>query len=186
MATFYLVRHGQPDYSGLQERGMFGFGRDFAPLSPLGVQQAEEAARDPRLSQAELIVSSPYTRALQTAQIISQRTGISVKVEPELHEWVPDWTNQYRTSEEAFRLSEDFVRCQGVYPAGECRKWESLAHMQERMQRVAERYATMDKVILIGHGMAFRTICYIEQMKPGEIVECQYEPGQSVCEYSFY
>lgn len=27
MATLYLVRHGQPDYSGLQERGMFGFGR---------------------------------------------------------------------------------------------------------------------------------------------------------------
>lgn len=38
MATLYLVRHGQPDYSGLQERGMFRFGRDFAPLSPLGVQ----------------------------------------------------------------------------------------------------------------------------------------------------
>ena len=53
MATFYLVRHGQPDYSGLQERGMFGFGRDFAPLSPLGVQQAEETAKDPRLKQAE-------------------------------------------------------------------------------------------------------------------------------------
>ena len=186
MATFYLVRHGQPDYSGLQERGMFGFGRDFAPLSPLGIRQAEEAAQDPRLHRAELIVSSPYTRALQTAQIISQRTGISVKVETELHEWVPDWTNQYQTSEEAFRLSEDFVRCRGIYPAGENRKWESLAHMQERMRRVAERYATMDKVILVGHGMAFRTICYIEQMKPGEIVECQYEPGQKACEYSFY
>lgn len=186
MATFYLVRHGQPDYSGLQERGMFGFGRDFAPLSPLGIQQAEEAARDPRLRQAELIVSSPYTRALQTAQIISQQTGISVKVELELHEWIPDWTNQYRTSEEAFRLSEDFVRCQGVYPAGGCRRWESLDHMRERIQRVAEQYATMNKVILVGHGMVFRTICYIEQMKPGEIVACQYEPGQKACEYSFY
>lgn len=44
MATLYLVRHGQPDYSGLQERGMFGFARDFAPISLLGVQQAEETA----------------------------------------------------------------------------------------------------------------------------------------------
>ena len=155
MATLYLVRHGQPDYSGLQERGMFGFGRDFAPLSPLGVQQAEETARDPRLKQAERIVSSPYTRALQTAQIISLRTGIAVQVESDLHEWVPDWTNQYCTSEESFRLSEDFVRCKGEYPAGETRKWESLSHMQERMQRVVEKYAAMDKVILVGHGMAF-------------------------------
>lgn len=186
MATFYLVRHGQPDYSDLQERGMFGFGRDFAPLSLLGIQQAEEAARDPRLKQAELIVSSPYTRALQTAQIISLRTGVAVQVEPDLHEWVPDWTNQYRTSEESFRLSEDFARCKGVYPVGETRKWESLSHMQERMRRAAEKYAAMDKVILVGHGMAFRTICYIEQMRPGEIVECVYEPGQKACEYSFY
>lgn len=75
MATLYLVRHGQPDYSGLQERGMFGFGRDLAPLSPLGIQQAEKSAKDPRLKQAERIVSSPYTRALQTAQIISLRPG---------------------------------------------------------------------------------------------------------------
>ena len=102
MATFYLVRHGQPDYSGLQERGLFGFGRDFAPLSPLGVQQAEKAAQDARLQQAELIVSSPYTRALQTAQIISLRTGIPVTVELDLHEWVPDWTNRYRTPRNPF------------------------------------------------------------------------------------
>ena len=174
MATLYLVRHGQPDYSGLQERGMFGFGRDFATLSPLGVQQAER------------IVSSPYTRALQTAQIISLRTGIAVQVESDLHEWVPDWTNQYHTSEESFRLSEDFVRCKGEYPAGETRKWESLSHMQKRMQRVVEKYAAMDKVILVGHGMAFRTICYMEDMRPGEIVDCVYEPGQKLCEYSFY
>lgn len=44
----------------------------------------------------------------------------------------------------------------------------------------------MDKVILVGHGMAFRTICYMEEMRSGEIVECVYEPGQKLCEYSFY
>ena len=44
----------------------------------------------------------------------------------------------------------------------------------------------MDKVILVGHGMAFRTICYMDEMRPGEIVECVYEPGQKLCEYSFY
>ena len=186
MAIFYLIRHGQPDYSGLQERGFFGFGRDFAPLSPLGVQQAEKAAQDARLQQAELIVSSPYTRALETAQIISLRTGIPVTVELDLHEWVPDWTNRYCTSEESFRLSEEFTQCHGEYPAGETRKWESLTQMRQRMQRVAEKYAAMNRVILVGHGMAFRTICYLEEMKPGEIVECRYEPGQAPCEYTFY
>ena len=46
--------------------------------------------------------------------------------------------------------------------------------------------AIYDKVIFVGHGMAFRTLTYIEQMKPTEIVECDYHIGQKDCEYSFY
>ena len=33
MATFYLIRHGEADYSEMLEKGFFGFGRSFAPLS---------------------------------------------------------------------------------------------------------------------------------------------------------
>lgn len=43
-----------------------------------------------------------------------------------------------------------------------------------------------NKVIVVGHGMAFRTLTYIEDMRPGEIVECTYEIGQEDCNYSFY
>lgn len=34
--------------------------------------------------------------------------------------------------------------------------------------------------------MSFRTLAYIEEMQPGEIVECIYEKGQDNCEYSFW
>ena len=101
MALFYLIRHGQPDYSGLESHGFFGFGRAFAPLSPQGIVQAEAAARDPRLKNAEFIVSSPYTRALQTAQIISRETGLPVVVDLDLHEWMPDRTNQLASGQES-------------------------------------------------------------------------------------
>ena len=80
MAVFYLVRHGKPDYSELYEKGFWGFGRDFAPLSEEGIRQAEAAARDERLKGASIIVSSPYTRALQTAQIIPKHTGMEFAV----------------------------------------------------------------------------------------------------------
>ena len=95
MALFYLVRHGEANYDNMLENGFWGFGRDFAPLSEKGRQQAEITAKDARLKQAELIVSSPYTRALQTAQIISRETGIRVEVDIDLHEWIPDEDNQY-------------------------------------------------------------------------------------------
>ena len=74
MAIFYLIRHGEADYSNLQKYNFYGFGRDFAPLTPNGIIQAEHASRDSRLKSADIIISSPYTRALQTAQIISKNT----------------------------------------------------------------------------------------------------------------
>ena len=39
---------------------------NLAPLSEEGVRQIEETAKDPRLQGAELILTSPYTRAVQT------------------------------------------------------------------------------------------------------------------------
>ncbi len=42
MAFFYLIRHGEPDYGNMLEKGFYGFGRSFAPLSKTGVKQAEK------------------------------------------------------------------------------------------------------------------------------------------------
>ena len=53
------------------------------------------------------------------------------------------------------------------------------------MRGVADRYSDYDKVVLVGHGMVFRCLTYIEKMHPGEIVECTYRKGQPECEYSF-
>lgn len=186
MATYYLIRHGEADYSELMEHHFFGFGRDLAPLSEKGIIQAEETAKDNRLKTAEVIISSPYTRALQTAQIISKNTGIDVRVELDLHEWIPDLSNKYTTSEEAFRLNDEFVIYKGVYPVGTCKLWETVEDMRKRMRRVADKYAEYEKVIFVGHGMALRALSYIEEMKPAEIIEFKYEIGQEECVYSFY
>lgn len=186
MAILYLVRHGEADYSEMLEKGFYGFGRSFAPLSEKGISQAEVAAGDERLKSAELIVSSPYTRALQTAAIISRETGLKICVEVDLHEWEPDKTNRYTTSEEAFMLTREFNLHKGVYPEGQQMKWETLEEVRKRMRKVADKYANYNKVIFVGHGMAFRTLTYIEQMQPAEIVECIYNLGQDGCVYSFY
>lgn len=186
MALFYLVRHGEADYDALEGSSFFGFGRDFAPLSERGIRQALGAAKDERLRGAERIVSSPYTRALQTAQIIAEETGLPMTVELLLHEWLPDLSGRYASSQEAFALTEEFVKYRGEYPEGGEMRWESLRAMRQRMRSVADKYAACGSVILVGHGMAFRTLTYIERMNPGEIVECPYEAGQPDCVYSFY
>ena len=175
MAVFYLVRHGEADYSDMMEKVFFGFGRDFAPLSRTGVEQVEKTAKDERLKSAQIIVSSPYTRALQTAAIISKETGLRICVEVDLHEWVPDKTNRYTTSEEAFALTKEFYENNGVYPSGQQLKWETLEEVRKRMRGVVEKYSGYEKVIFVGHGMAFRALNGIEQMQTAEIVEWEYK-----------
>ena len=175
MAFFYLVRHGEADYSQLMENGFFGFGRDFAPLSKTGIEQVEKTAKDQRLKSAQIIVTSPYTRALQTAAIISRGTGLKISVEADLHEWIPDKTNQYKTSEEAFALAKEFYENKGLYPKGQQMRWETQDQVRKRMQGVAAKYAGYEKVIFVGHSMAFETLTGINEMQPAEILEWEYK-----------
>lgn len=46
-----------------------------------------------------VIVSSPYTRCLQTAAIVSRIRNIPLKVEVDLHEWIPDLLFQNKAGE---------------------------------------------------------------------------------------
>ena len=148
--------------------------RDFAPLSKIGIEQVEKTAKDDRLKSAQIIVSSPYTRALQTAAIISRETGLKICVEVDLHEWIPDKTNQYKTSEEAFALTKEFYENKGVYPDGQQLRWETLEEVRKRMQRVVEKYAGYERVIFIGHSMSFEALTHIEEMEPAGIIEWKY------------
>ena len=185
MALFYLIRHGEPDYEAVSKLGFYGFGRSFAPLSECGLKQAEETAKDIRLLDADLIICSPYTRALQTAAIISREIDKEIVVEPELHEWIVDKTNSITSSEEVEMLGKEFQECKGVYPDGQEMRWETVSSLKKRIKRVADKYADYDKVIVVGHGMAFRVLKYIENIAPGEIIECEYEKGQEDCAYAF-
>ena len=185
MALFYLVRHGEPDYEAVSRLGFYGFGRSFAPLSSNGIKQIENTAKDIRLLDADLIVCSPYTRALQSAAIISKQIDKDVAVEPQLHEWIVDKTNSIKSTEDVTRNWYEFQKFKGVYPNGQECNWETLASLRERIRCVAEKYANYDKVIIVGHGMTFRTLKQVEHIKYGEIIECKYETGQKYCKYSF-
>lgn len=175
MALFYLIRHGEPDYEAVASLGFYGFGRSFAPLSETGIKQVEATAEDSRLLDAEVIICSPYTRALQTAAIISRKINKNIIIEPELHEWIADKTNSLTSGEEAGLLSKEFYEHEGEYPENQEMRWETLSSVRARIKRVADKYAQYDKVIMVGHGMAFRTLPNVGKMAHAEIVECVYE-----------
>lgn len=175
MSTFYLIRHGKPDYTYGDTHGFIGQGHDFAPLKQDSINEVLATSKDERLKNAKIIVSSPYTRALQTASIISKETGIDIVVEPDIREWQPDLTYQYKNSEEIMNYYKDYVKNNGVYPNNEKRKWETKEQLKNRALSVIHKYKEKyDTIIIVAHKMTFQAICDCGDMKPAEIFETNF------------
>jgi 2,3-bisphosphoglycerate-dependent phosphoglycerate mutase len=96
MTQIYLVRHG--DYIH-QEKVPYDLG-----LSPEGITQAQRLhdrlAKD-KLA-ADVLISSPWPRARETAEIIAPAINQAVKTNPDLEEWRNQGENSL-TSEEIIR-----------------------------------------------------------------------------------
>lgn len=174
-----FIRHGEPDFSGVDARGFMGQGRDFAPLSELGIRQAEAVSADPRLNGAQLIVASPYTRALQTAAILSRNTGLRIAVELDLHEFIPDKTSRMKGEAESRALHRDFMQCRGEYPPGETRNWETVSEIISRTKPVLDKYAALgfEKIIVAAHGGVIRRYSGRADIAHCEVFELDYTEG---------
>jgi broad specificity phosphatase PhoE len=151
-ATFCLVRHGLPDWERIVRLEWIGPAADLAPLTAVGIAQAEQAAEDLRNFGASRIVASPMTRALQTAGIISARTGLQLSVELELHEWFPHKRLQWAGVEEVRLAYDDMVAAGLDGRPREPFMWESLGEVRARTLRALKRYAVEGaRVIAVCH-----------------------------------
>ena len=153
---FVLIRHGDPDYSACVRGGINGQGFGLVPLSEKGLQQARQVAAHPALAGAQLVLSSPYTRALQTAAEIVRATGLPLAVEPDLHELMADRSGAPHTREEMKQLHQEFLACRGCWPEGGERPWETVEQLTNRVTSVLSRYLSYDKVIVVTHGGVIR------------------------------
>lgn len=160
--TFILVRHGEPRYDEIKVDDNYGIAWDFGRLTDDGVKQAIDRAKDPRFIDADLIISSPYTRALETAAIIAGKIGLHVRVENDLHEWSPDLTFNYRfgpeKEAEMKQVMNEFFKGDGERPEHSTFRYESLSEVRERVLKVLNRYLSYDKVIVACHGLVMNSL----------------------------
>ncbi len=171
MTTFYLVRHGKTDYSERNKKIYQGFGVNLSPLSLKGIKQVQDASKDVRLRDADIILSSPYTRAVQTAAILSKELQLNIVIETDLHEWLANKNYIYEDDEIAEENYREFVEFNGMYPANCDMNWEDMSLMRERIIPVFEKYKSHQKVIVACHGMFIQSLCAGYYAKTGEIVE---------------
>jgi len=162
MTAIYLLRHGEADYEPVHDRRWPGSMADLAPLTPRGTEQANAAAS--RLSDvgATTLVSSPFTRTMQTASIVACWIGIPIEVEFDLHEWIPDDGFRWHTHAEVRVFLNDFDSCGGEWPAGQRRPWEPLSSVRRRasaaLRVAAARNGNDGSLIAVCHEMVIRSL----------------------------
>lgn len=171
-----FIRHGEPDKSEVDKRGFIGQGRDLAPLTELGIRQANEASKSPLLEGSQVIISSPYTRALQTAAIVSKNTGLDIKIDMDIYEFLSDKTFQVKGEEENHNLHIEFMKYKGEYPVGETKKWETITEIIERTKPVMDKYVDLgyEKIIMVTHGGIMRRYIGRAFIEYCEVCEIEY------------
>ncbi len=168
---FYFIRHGKTDYSERNTKIYQGFGVNLAKLSEVGVFQVKKAAKDKRLKGANIILSSPYTRALQTAAILSRELDAGIIIETDLHEWLANKNYIYENEEVTEKAYFEYKEAHGKHPAGEEKIWEDAASIKQRVLKVLDKYRNYKKVIVVGHGTMIKAITGKKHLPCAGIVE---------------
>jgi broad specificity phosphatase PhoE len=142
VTTLLLVRHGETDWNAdgrLQ-------GQTDRPLSEFGRRQARLLAGELADEELAAIYSSDLSRARETAEIVGERLGLPVALDPELRE--KDWG----TWEGLTAVERDRVEFVG----------ESTEAHQERilraLRRIAEHHPADDRVLVVTHGGSMRRV----------------------------
>jgi len=142
VTTLLLVRHGETDWNAdgrLQ-------GQTDRPLSEFGRRQALQLAEELAGERIEAIYASDLARARETAEIVGERLGLPVALDPDLRE--KDWgTWEGLTAAERDRV--EFVG-------------ESTEEHQERilraLRRISERHPGDGRVLVVTHGGSMRRV----------------------------
>lgn len=173
-----LIRHAKADYSYIKQKKDATMWKNLAGLSELGKKQAIQVSNDNKLAGAELILTSPYTRALETAYIISKEIKLPVNVEFDLREWEQEKSKQFE-EEEFNKMLGEMIRNKGVY-SKKCKyKWESLSELGNRVFDVIKKYKNYNKIIVVTHMMVINQFLYKEKINNCEIIEFDFNANST-------
>lgn len=162
----YSTRHGQTDYNKADAI----LGTTDIGLNEMGLLQARELAEKiAALNDVDIIVSSPMKRALRTAEIVSELSGIKIITDERLREW------DYGEYEGMHRSAEGFAQNKLEFAVKMGNSGESLLQLVHRvysaLDYITENFS--DKTVLIvSHGGVCRVIeTYFNNMTIKEFSE---------------
>ena len=145
-----LVRHGETDWNAIKK----AHGHEDIPLNDKGREQAKKTAKNLNGQKFDIIITSPLSRAKETAEIISKELDVPISEMEELKERdIGDWNG--KNIEEIMKkhpgvIKETALSSLHITPP----KGESLTDFYNRVSiarnKLLEKYAGK-KVLLVSH-----------------------------------
>jgi len=162
-----FVRHGIPDYKLSDERKMTQLEKDYAPLNRDHIPDIQTLSLDSVFKGAQIIISSPYTRALQTAEIINRKLVLDLFVEHDLREWRADLDGGYIDLDERDRRWVEYrqnLKCKCVSTSA---NYETTSHLQKRVIDVLNRFRHYEKIVVVSHLNVYESLFGFQEQTIG-------------------
>ena len=153
--AIFLCRHGfRIDYTDLNWVPSAAYPHD-PPLSREGVRQAQDLAKRLKTENIDVIVSSPFGRAMMTAKAVAEELNVRYVVEPALAEFLSTYNRKAVPSLDP-RFQEDPRIDKGYKKVGKeitLESWESMCQRAtEAVTKIMNKYR---RVAIVSHRFFF-------------------------------
>jgi len=154
----FLCRHGfRVDYGDLTWVGNSPYPHD-PPLSKEGLRQAQDLAKRLRYENISCIVTSPFSRAIQTAKAIAGDLGIKYVVEPAFAEFM-SVTNRKNIPTLDPQFSQDEMMDPQYQKSCESltlENWDSMClRVHEALWKLSKSYS---RIAIVSHRSTFQAL----------------------------
>ena len=149
------MRHGEPAYDNSASilHTNRRLHKDAVCLTNSAITKCETASIAIAKYNPDIVITSPYSRALHTAHILSYNLSVPLFVENDLREWDTEISIQEHGKELYKNLLEEMTLCNGVHSLDCTFEWESIDLMVERFYNVIEQYRKYNTIVVVSHKM---------------------------------
>lgn len=138
---YFLVRHGETNANITKKIDTINSKSE--PLNEIGVEQSKKAGEELKNKNIEIIISSPYLRTRQTAEIIADVIGIGkdkIVIDEKVKEWQVGEINEGKTWEEFYAENKDVNILHDRLSGTEETKYEISLRMAKTLYELEEKY----------------------------------------------
>jgi len=172
-----LVRHGQSEWNVSFGAWRIDAGIPDPSLTELGREQARLTAERLAPHDIRWVITSPYSRALETAEIIATHLGVDIRVDPLVRERCAFSCDQGKSPGD---LAErwpciDFSALDEVWWGGAIESVDSIKQRCRRFFEATRDLPDRDRVAVISH-WGFIRVATGRMVENAEIVHWPAEP----------